>query len=139
MELKEGAERREKSVVLEPVLTGFPAEKSAISAYRSDIKDAVSQEKVGWMQFSLHHGVGTRRQKMIVDDIKIERQREGYGVATYKSLQSLYPGYELRSGQMHAKTDPAQEKPNAVFLWEKLVSLGLAEQDNGSFHMRSLK
>lgn len=140
MELKEGSEGREKAVVLEPVLTGFPPEKSAISTYRTDIKDAVTNEKVGWLAFSLHHGVGTRPRKMIVDDIKIDRQREGYGVATYKSLQSQYPDYELHSGQMNAKTDPTQEKPNAVYLWEKLVSLGLAEKDgSGGFHMKSTK
>lgn len=136
MELKDGPERREKSVTLEPVLTGFPAEKSAISTYRADIKDAVTHEKVGWVAFSLHHAVGTRSARMVVDDIKIERQREGYGVAAYKSLQSFHPSYELRSGQMNAKTDPAQEKPNAVYLWEKLVSLGLAEKkDSGDFYM----
>jgi hypothetical protein len=75
---------------------------------------------------------------MLVQHISINAPKQGYGAALYKLLQNLYPEYRLvSSGAMNAKTDPSQEKANAVYLWEKLVRLGYAEtSEENQFRMK---
>ena len=103
-------------------------------AFESDILDGTTHEKVGHVTFKLRH----RPKIIVVEDIVITHPKQGYGVSLYKTLQSTYPDYQLvSSGQMKAKDLDSQEKPNAVYLWEKLVSLGFAEEDgSGGFRMK---
>jgi hypothetical protein len=102
--------------------------------FESDIFDGVSNEKIGHITFKLRH----EPKIMVVEDIIIARPKQGYGVSLYRTLQAQYPEYRLiSSGQMKSKDSDSQEKPNAVYLWEKLVSLGFAEEDReGGFRMK---
>jgi hypothetical protein len=94
--------------------------------FESDIFDKTSGVKIGHLDFKLNHN-----QKIItIESIVIQIPKQGYGVSLYNTLQSMFPKYQLiSSGQMRAKSIESQEKPDAVYLWEKLVSLGYAEGD----------
>ncbi len=109
----------------------FPSKLSPI--LHSEVIDVVSGEAVGTVEFQLQH----RDKTFLVQDVSIHKAKQGYGVSLYLLLQSLYPTYQLVSGDMSAKDDPRQEKPNAVYLWEKLVRLGYAEEyEKGKFRMK---
>lgn len=120
-----------------PEVIMTPVEKFASKLtpiFESDIFDKINGEKIGHIDFKLNHN-----QKIItVESIVIHTPKQGYGASVYKSLQSGYPEYQLiSSGQMRAKTIESQEKPNVIYLWEKLVSLGYAEKDGkGGFKMK---
>jgi len=100
----------------------------------SKITDKTKGEEVGWVDFKL----STSRKTLTIETINIVKKKQGYGESSYRLLQSMYPDYTLvSSSQMNKKDDPAQEKPNAVYLWEKLVRLGYAEEDGtGGFRMK---
>jgi hypothetical protein len=121
------------SISLAPVEV-FPSKISPI--LESEVTDSNSKEVVGKVNFQLNH----RDKSIIVQSVTIDKPKQGYGVEVYKSIQHRYPDYQLQSsGQMNKKDTEDQEKPNAVYLWEKLVKLGLAEGDkNGGFKMKKI-
>ena len=124
-------EKPTKGVVLQPELK-FAAKLTPI--YFSEILDIATGEKVGFVEFQLDH----RAKTIIISVIDIKNPRQGYGVSVYKAIQESYPDYTLESSdQMNKKDNEDQEKPNAVYLWEKLVKLGLAEKNrDGGFKMK---
>ena len=134
MSVEDAADRGlEKHVRLEPRII---LESPVTPLYESEIIDAVTNERVGTLSFM----VNDLNKTVFVSDIEIDKRRQGYGVATYKYIQSIYPDHILTSGQMNRKDDPNQEKPNAEYLWLKLVGLGLAEKmPDGSYRMRKIK
>lgn len=100
--------------------------------FESELLD-FNGEKVGRIEFSLNN----KSRIMIVQRITIDKPRSGYGASTYKTLQNMYPDYRLMSSDNMVK-DPLEEKPNEIYLWEKLVRLGYAEEyEKGKFRMKS--
>ena len=137
MSSSEGLKNTEESI---PVVSLFPKEVFASKLspiFESDIIDVITGEKIGRVDFQLNH----REKTIIIQSVQIDKPRQGYGVSLYKLIQSLYPKYQLQSSDgMVAKSDESQEKPNAVYLWEKLVQLGYAEEcGNGEFKMKIKK
>ncbi len=120
-----------RSIALEPT-EKFPSKIAPI--YESRVTDTDSGEEVGFVEFQLNH----RSKTLIIQHISINKPKQGYGAGLYRYLQGLYPDFELHSSdQMNAKEHVEQEKPNAVYPWEKLVKEGLAEEDpDGGFRMR---
>lgn len=119
-----------KKVSLRPVIS-FESKVNPI--FESEIFDSKTQEVVGRLEFSLNQ----KREIIHIPSIFIKKPREGYGISVYKKIQEMYPEYTLQSSeQMNKKDDKMQEKPNAVYLWEKLESLGLAEKRGETFFMK---
>jgi hypothetical protein len=121
------------SISLDPKET-FASKISPI--FESIVIDTNTGEKIGTVKFQLNH----RDKTIIVQDINIDKPRQGYGIEVYKTIQQMYPDYQLQSSDQMTKRETAsQMKPNAVYLWEKLVREGLAEGDaNVGFKMKKL-
>jgi hypothetical protein len=90
-------------------------------------------EQVGRVDYQLNH----QNKTIIIPAIEINKTREGYGKAVYKYIQDSHQGYQLKSSDsMTHKTDPFQEFPDAVRLWESLVKAGLAEKTETGYQMK---
>lgn len=114
---------KKKNISLSPVGCFHP---KVTEFFNSKILDKDSNSDVGEIYFQLKEKTKT----IIVQSIDIDIKKEGYGVAVYKMISEMYPDFTLVSSSEIAKKDSAdQEKPNAIYLWDKLVSLGYAEKD----------
>ncbi|HEY0220812.1 MAG TPA: hypothetical protein VGC58_01165 [Candidatus Paceibacterota bacterium] len=87
----------------------------------------------------VHYMLRSKTKEIVISHIGITSPRQGYGKATYKYIQDMYPDYTLVSSgkeNMVHKTDENQEIPDAIRLWESLVKAGLAEFNGEVYRMK---